>query len=131
MSNTICKNNNHTSMIYLYGIANCDQVRLAKKFLTAQSVNYEFIDFKKQLDETLLRQLVDLVGWDKLINKRARTYGQLSDKNKDKIIQQDLTVVLNNSSLIKRPILQIQTQDKQRYLLGFNEKNYRALCQIQ
>lgn len=131
MSNTICKNNNHTSMIYLYGIANCDQVRLAKKFLTAQSVNYEFIDFKKQLDKTLLRQLVDLVGWDKLINKRARTYGQLSDKDKDKIIQQDLTVVLNNSSLIKRPILQIQTQDKQRYLLGFNEKNYRALCQIQ
>jgi arsenate reductase-like glutaredoxin family protein len=35
-------------MITLYGINNCDTVKKALKWLTANAIEYQFYDFKKQ-----------------------------------------------------------------------------------
>lgn len=35
-------------MITLYGISNCDTVKKARAWLTAQGLDYTFQDFKKQ-----------------------------------------------------------------------------------
>jgi len=47
-------------MIKMYGIKNCDTIKKAQRFLKAQGVNFEFIDFRDQpIDEKTLQSFVD------------------------------------------------------------------------
>jgi len=108
-------------MIKMYGIKNCDTIKKAQKFLQAQDVDFEFIDFRQNpIDEQTLQGFVDAIGWDKLINKRSTTYRNLSDNEKPNIT---LDLTLKNPTLIKRPVL--VTGDD--ITVGFSEKLYSDL----
>ena len=108
-------------MIKMYGIKNCDTIKKAQKFLQAQSIDFEFIDFRKNpIDEQTLQSFVDAVGWDALINKRSTTYRNLTDTEKLNI---NLALTVKNPTLIKRPIL--VTEDGVN--VGFSEKLYFSL----
>ena len=108
-------------MIKMYGIKNCDTIKKAQKFLQAQDVDFEFIDFRQNpIDEQTLQGFVDAIGWDKLINKRSTTYRNLSDNEKPNIT---LDLTLKNPTLIKRPVL--VTGDN--ITVGFSEKLYSDL----
>jgi len=107
-------------MIKMYGIKNCDTIKKAQRFLKAQGVNFEFIDFRDQpIDEKTLQSFVDALGWDQLINKRSTTYRNLTDKEKKDIT---LELTLKNPTLIKRPVL-VTTADIR---VGFSEKSYSS-----
>ena len=55
--------------IHLYGIPNCDTVKKARDWLTAQGLDYTFHDFKKQgVPAELLPDWLAAVGRDTLIN---------------------------------------------------------------
>jgi len=107
-------------MIKMYGIKNCDTIKKAQRFLKAQGVNFEFIDFRDQpIDEKTLQSFVDALGWEQLINKRSTTYRNLTDKEKKDIT---LELTLKNPTLIKRPVLVTTAGIR----VGFSEKSYSS-----
>jgi arsenate reductase len=53
----------------LYGIPNCDSVKKARKWLDANSVDFQFHDFRKDgLSKPLLEQWLAQQSWDVLLN---------------------------------------------------------------
>jgi len=91
----------------LYGISNCDTIKKARRWLSAQDIEYCFHDYKKQgVDEALLRRWADALGWEALLNRRGLTWRRLSeadraDLDRDKAIR----LMQANPSLIMRPVL--------------------------
>ena len=108
----------------LYGIANCDSVRKAKKTLELQGHDYQFHDFRKQgLTPDIIQAWLKQVNYSQLINTRSTTWKTLSDEQKHAIKNQDLTLVCQLPTLIKRPVLQTD----HRLLIGFNLAEYQSL----
>lgn len=122
-------------MITLYGIPNCDQVARARRWLQENKVDYDFFDFKKQtLKLEVLRNWLEQLGADKLINKRSATWRQLSKQQQTDLIQLDsklgteqaqttLQIVVSKPTLIKRPVLCYKDQVH----LGFDQSNYQTI----
>ena len=123
-----------TKTITLYGINNCDTVKKAQKWLTANSINYVFFDFKKQqLTHELLAQFVQLNDWSTLLNKRSTTFRNLSDEIKNNLTDEvAFEQVLAQPTLLKRPLLLIETnasQNTQQLHLGFKAEEYQQILQ--
>ena len=96
-------------MIKMYGIPNCDTVKKARDWLTAQGVAYEFYDFKKQglpLDQ--VNTWIKAVGFDKLLNRRGPTWRKLDEAVQVSVVDgaSAVAVMKLNSSVIKRPVVQ-------------------------
>jgi Spx/MgsR family transcriptional regulator len=95
-------------MIILYGIANCDTVKKARAWLTAQGQPHEFHDFKKHgVPPESLARWADAVGWDKLLNRKGTTWRKLDAATQagvtDAATAQALMQV--HASVIKRPVV--------------------------
>jgi len=107
----------------IYGIKNCDTMKKAIKWLADNQLDVEFHDYKKDgLSADLLKQLVANIGWESLVNKRGTTYRKLDDNIKDNLDEASaITVMLDNPSIIKRPIL----EKGSAYLLGFKADQYQ------
>ena len=123
-----------TKTITLYGINNCDTVKKSQKWLNANNINYDFFDFKKQtLTPELLTQFVQLNDWSTLLNKRSTTYRNLSDEIKNSLTNEvAFDQVLAQPTLLKRPLLLIETNDSQngpKLHLGFKADSYQEIFQ--
>jgi arsenate reductase len=112
-------------MITLYGINNCDTVKKALKWLTANDIEYQFYDFKKQeLTPDLLEQFVNKSDWSLLLNKRSTTFRNLPDEVKNNLTDETMfAAVLSQPTLLKRPLLTIGTELN----LGFKPEQYQTL----
>ena len=106
----------------LHGIANCDTVKKARKWLEQHDVSYAFHDFRKDgLTKAQLKIWLDSVGWERLLNKRSTSWRALSDSQKDNLSMTDACkLMLDNPTLIKRPVL----VSKKRVLVGFDPSEY-------
>ena len=96
-------------MTTLYGIPNCDTVKKARAWLTAQGVDYTFHDFKKQgVPKDRLLAWCNAVGWEKLLNRQGTTWRKLDADVQasaaDSASAQALMVA--NASVIKRPVVE-------------------------
>ena len=96
-------------MITLYGIPNCDTVKKARAWLTAQGLAYEFYDFKKHgVPADRLNAWVQAVGWEKLLNRRGTTWRKLDPATqasaRDAASAQAL--MRDNPSVVKRPVVE-------------------------
>ncbi|WP_087017001.1 ArsC family reductase [Thaumasiovibrio subtropicus] len=111
--------------VTMYGIANCDTIKKAKKWLEAESVAYQFHDYRKQgIDEALLRSFVDALGWEILLNKRGTTYRQLDEADKENIdTEKAISLMLAAPAMIKRPVLKVGEQ----LHVGFKADQYQTL----
>lgn len=111
----------------LYGIKTCDTVRKARKFLDNQNVEYRFHDFRQDgLPPGHIDRWLKQVDWNLLLNQRGTTWRQLpetakADLDADKV----KALMLENPTLIKRPVLEIGT----RVEVGFDAARYRELVQ--
>ena len=112
-------------MIILYGINNCDSVKKAKRFLTEQTLDFEFHDFRKDgLTLEHIQHWLTTIDWQTLLNRRGRTWKQLDTHVRDHLTQQRaIDLMLQHPTLIKRPVL---LHDK-GISVGFNEENYQSL----
>jgi arsenate reductase (glutaredoxin) len=93
--------------ITLYGIPNCDTVKKARAWLTAEGVEYRFHDFAKQgVPDDLARWVLDL-GWDKLVNRKGTTWRQLDPADQQAVVDAASAQALMRSSpsVIKRPVV--------------------------
>ena len=107
----------------LYGISNCDTVKKARAWLSAQGQTVAFHDFKKQgVSDTLLKNWIKQAGWEKLINRQGTTWRQLPDEIKHSIINEEAAIqlMLEKPSVIKRPVF----EKNGRISVGFNETAY-------
>lgn len=122
-------------MLTMYGIPNCDQVKRAKNWLDSNRLTYDFFDFKKKsLNLALLKDWLTALGHAKLINRRSTTWRQLSEEQKNclnnldskpdsKTLNAGLQLLIDNPTLIKRPILVNQNHIQ----AGFDESAYKSL----
>lgn len=112
-------------MTTLYGIPNCDTVRAARKWLTANGVDFDFHDLRKDgLDEKQLKQWVKELGWETLLNKRGMMWRKLPDNKKENIDEKKaIAIMLVEPAIIKRPVLDT---GKQRHV-GFSDAMYKEL----
>ena len=95
--------------ITLYGIPNCDTVKKARTWLTDSKHDFTFHDFKKQgLSRELVQSWLADLDWETLVNRKGTTWRNLPDERKAQITdaEQALALMLENPSVIKRPVLQ-------------------------
>jgi arsenate reductase len=123
-----------TKKTTLYGINNCDTVKKAQKWLTANNIDFYFFDFKKRpLTNELLTQFVELNDWSTLLNKRSTTYRNLSDDIKNNLTNEiAFEQVMAQPTLLKRPLLIIDTETSeniQQLHLGFKAEQYQDIFQ--
>ncbi|MCU7862595.1 MAG: ArsC family reductase [Candidatus Thiodiazotropha sp. (ex Lucinoma borealis)] len=112
-------------MVKLYGIANCDTMKKARQWLNDQGISYEFHDYKKAgIDENQLRNWVDTLGWEVLLNRRGMMWRKLDDSVKTAIDEASaIQVMLQTPSIIKRPLL----DDGKSLYVGFKEEQYARI----
>ena len=112
-------------MTILYGIPNCDTMKKARKWLDDHNIDYTFHDYKKQgAPEKELKKWIKQLGWEALLNTRGTTWRKLDEATRSSINEKNaIEIMLENPSIIKRPVLDIDGQ----YHAGFNEENYKKL----
>lgn len=120
-------------MTTLYGIKNCDTVRKARRWLDQNNHAHTFLDFRVDgLDMATLQSWAKQIDKDLLVNKRSTTWKQLSDADKalfdgEVLDTAALETVLNNPTLLKRPILLSGKKSDKDILVGFNPERYTEI----
>lgn len=111
--------------ITIYGIKNCDTMKKAFAWLAEQGVDYRFHDYKKEgVPEVQLRQWIDKLGWETIINRRGTTWRKLDAAQRDTMdAYQAVKVAMENPSIIKRPILETSTTLK----AGFQAQDWEKV----
>ena len=94
--------------LVLFGIANCDTVRRARRELTAAGREYRFHDFRKDgLDAGQIDRWIESVGWETLLNRRGTTWRQLPAETRDGIdATRARSLMLEQPTLIRRPVIE-------------------------
>ncbi|MFC0348577.1 arsenate reductase [Undibacterium danionis] len=118
--------------ITLFGIPNCDTVKKARTWLEQQAIPFDFHNFKK---EGLSAEQVELwlkkIDFDTLINRKGTSWRALSEEQKNQAASKAgaLALVLENPSLIKRPVLQIGDNTLDYVGVGFSDQLYSSIFQ--
>ena len=114
----------------IYGIKSCSTMKKAFTKLDELGVNYNFHDYKKQgIDKESVQRWVNELGIDKVLNKRGTTWRKLTDEQKqaaDSDVDNAIDLLIENTSMIKRPIVEGQLADKIQPILlcGFDEDEF-------
>lgn len=112
-------------MVKIYGIPNCDTVRKAVKWLEAEGIEHEFIDYRKNpLDRSTLEAWDEAIGWEKLLNKRSTAWRPLDQHVKDNIDRESaIDLMKDKVTLIKRPVLVTDSEVH----LSFKPEQYQSI----
>lgn len=111
----------------LYGIPNCNTVKKARDWLEEHAIAYEFHDFKKLgLDSATAQLWLQQYPWEKLVNRSGMTWRNLSDTEKNTVVDARSAQVLmqEKTSVIKRPVM---VKNDKIIALGFDETEYAQL----
>ncbi|MBR7792096.1 arsenate reductase [Undibacterium sp. FT147W] len=121
----------HTHSVTVFGIPNCDTVKKSRVWLQEHAIDFVFHDFKKQgLDQHTIELWLQHLSLDVLINRKGTTWRALSDEQKTAAgnREQAIALMLNQPSLIKRPVLQItQGQQIQHVSVGFSAAQFEDI----
>ncbi|MCB8890487.1 Spx/MgsR family RNA polymerase-binding regulatory protein [Vreelandella malpeensis] len=114
-------------MLTLYKIDTCDTCRKARRALDEKGLAYTTHDLRKDgLSASLLEHILEQVPLSKAINKRSKTWRELSTEQKESL---DATsarrLLLEHPTLLKRPLLEL---DGQTLLVGYQEGDYDDLA---
>ena len=120
--------------ITIYGIKSCSTMKKAFTKLDELGVSYDFHDYKKQgIDKDSVQRWVNELGIDKVLNKRGTTWRKLTNDQKqaaDASVNNAIYLLIENTSMIKRPIVEGQLADKNNgqpiLLCGFDEAEFEA-----
>ncbi len=121
--------------ITIYGIKSCSTMKKAFTKLDELGVSYDFHDYKKQgVDKEAVQRWVNKLGIDKVLNKRGTTWRKLDDAQKqaaDASVDNAIELLVENTSMIKRPIVEGQIDDKNQgqpiLLCGFDETEFERV----
>lgn len=111
--------------ITVYGIANCDTVRKARTWLTAQGIDHRFHDFSKQgVPAERLDRWMAAAGWEALVNRRGTTWRKLDSATQAGVTGAAAASALmqQQPSVIKRPVVEWGDE----VTVGFDEERWSA-----
>ncbi len=105
----------------LFGIPNCDTVKKARAELEKKKLDYEFVDFKKAppTEADIRRWRAHLKAWP--VNTKGPTYRKIRDRFETADDAKKMKLLIENSSAIKRPILE---EDGTVRAIGFDPEYY-------
>ena len=107
--------------LHVYGISNCDTVRSTLRWLETRKVTVTFHDFRKDgLDSSELDRWLASAHAPHLVNRRSATWRKLSDEQKKAAGTNPGPLLLENPTLIKRPVI---TDGETVLDVGFNSEN--------
>jgi len=110
-------------MIEVYGIPNCDTVKKARDWLDKRGLAYAFHDYKKEgADPAKVAAWLEGKGADVVLNKRGTTFRKLTDADKARADSDPATLMVEQPSLIKRPVV----EHPGGLLVGFNQMEWEA-----
>ena len=92
----------------LYGLANCDTCRKARKWLERFGVAHRFVDYRdeRQAPPTLLSWRDQLGGWDAMVNKSSTTWRNLPPNRRTPGSDAEWQLLLKEyPQLIRRPVV--------------------------
>ena len=114
--------------ITIYGIKSCSTMKKAFTKLDELGVSYDFHDYKKQgIDKNSVQRWVESLGIDKVLNKRGTTWRKLTDEQKqaaDENVNNAIDLLIENTSMIKRSIVEGEIKDKLFLLCGYDEEAF-------
>ncbi|PNK61329.1 Spx/MgsR family RNA polymerase-binding regulatory protein [Psychrobacter sp. FDAARGOS_221] len=117
--------------ITVYGIKACSTMKKAFTKLDEMGVAYDFHDYKKQgIDKDSVQRWVDALGIAKVLNKRGTTWRNLTDEQKaaaDASVDTAIDLLVENTSMIKRPMIEGEINGKSVCLCGFDDAEYEAV----
>ena len=71
-------------MLNVYGIANCDSVSAARRWLKEHGIAHEFHDLRKEhVDAQTLEQWLAALGRERLVNKSSATWRTLERSQRE------------------------------------------------
>lgn len=110
--------------ISVYGIPNCDTVKKARGWLDGMGLSYRFHDYKKHgVDAGKLRRWVEVLGWEKVLNRSGTTFRNLPEPDREGLdAAKAIRLMEANPSAIKRPVVEYSHEDGEGILVGFNEQ---------
>lgn len=114
------------SEVVVFGIENCDQVRKARAWLRARSIEHRFHDLRRDgLDAQRLSAWLGRVPWDSLLNRRGLAWRRLDAGRRAGVTDHTSAseLMLEEPLLVKRPVLQMPDQ----IIVGFSEILYAGL----
>lgn len=114
----------NTTAYTLYGIANCDTVKKARKWLSEQNIDHRFHDFKTAGIPAELSDWMTQLGWEGLLKKTGTTWRNLPENDKQDLdATKALSLMNTHYNLIKRPLL---VADGQVVVAGFKEADWAS-----
>ena len=111
-------------MLNVYGIANCDSVSAARRWLKEHGVAHEFHDLRKEhVDAQTLEHWLAVLGRERLVNKSSATWRTLERSQREQVESGNpVPVLIANPTLIKRPVLEAGPD----VIVGFAADDYAA-----
>ena len=90
-----------------------------------RGVAYTYHDFRTNgLSWETLREWSDTIGWEKLLNRRSRTWKELAESDRTVTDEESALHLMHaNPTLIKRPV--VTSGDK--IITGFSEDEFNVL----
>ena len=112
-------------MFTIYGIANCDSCRAAKRWFSTRGINYTFHDVRTDgLTAKLVSDWLNQLGNKTLINTPSKTWRDISPHRR---AQLDATnaceLILQFPTLIKRPLV----DNGSAVLVGYDEEGWSRI----
>jgi len=109
----------------IYGIKSCGSVKKALKFLKDNSIEFEFVDIRKNpVDCKKIDEWLKDVDIDRLFNSKGTKYRQLKLKELNLDDKQKREWLCKENLLIKRPVIE---PDNGKILVGFDEEIYKEI----
>lgn len=99
----------------------------AFKWLDAEKTKYSFHNYKEAgIEATTIENWLKYLPLEKVVNSKSTIFRSLSEKEKadTKIPKKAIQLMINNPSLIKRPIVDL---GKNKFLIGFNITEFEAI----
>ena len=109
----------------VYGLANCDTCRKARKWLDRFGVAHDFVDYRdrRQTPETLDAWRAQLGGWEAMVNKSSTTWRTLPDTRKAPGSDAEWRLLLKEyPQLIRRPVV---VTDDGVVTQGFSDNGFK------
>ena len=108
------------SSVIIYGIPNCDSVKKVMQWYDQHQITFKFYNYKKTpVTEDKLKKWCSQIDWKILFNTKGTTWKKIAPQFEGKTISQQIAIkiMLENNSIIKRPVVEI----KKSLLVGFDE----------
>jgi len=117
---------NKPGSLRVYGLKNCDSCRAARRWLDQHGIDYRFIDLREQPPlPGQARAWLTVVGAQRLINRRSKTWQRLPQKHDTLSDQHLAALIADHPEIVKRPLV----VNGPRMMVGFDPERLEALAQ--